>query len=85
MAFWKHRSKTQPEAAGAGIPALTEPKESCCGCSACCMVCPVGAITMEPDGEGFLYPVIDAKKCVRCGRCMSVCAFKEAQAKKGFR
>ena len=38
-----------------------------------------GAITMLPDEEGFLYPVIDAGICVRCYKCVSVCAFKDAQ------
>lgn len=36
-----------------------------------------GAITMLPDEEGFLYPVIDASLCVRCYRCLQACAFKQ--------
>lgn len=35
-----------------------------------------GAITMMPDEEGFLYPVVDAEICTRCYKCISVCAFK---------
>lgn len=35
-----------------------------------------GAITMLPDEEGFLYPVIDASKCIRCYRCLRVCPMK---------
>lgn len=35
-----------------------------------------GAITMLPDEDGFLYPVIDAQICIRCYRCLSVCDFK---------
>lgn len=84
MAFWKKRGPKQGKPAHDGIPALTEPKGSCCGCSACCSACPAGAIRMEPDEEGFLYPVIDGEKCIRCGRCLSVCAFKKAQREKGF-
>ena len=38
-----------------------------------------GAITMLPDEEGFLYPVVDAEICVRCYLCMKVCAFHETQ------
>lgn len=28
---------------------------------------------MMPNVEGFLYPVIDETKCVRCGKCRAVC------------
>ena len=31
---------------------------------------------MQPDGEGFLYPRIDAEKCVKCQKCLNVCALK---------
>ena len=58
-------------------PVLYEKKEDCCGCSACYSICPVGAISMEPDEEGFLYPVIDSGKCVCCHQCESVCVFKK--------
>jgi len=33
---------------------------------------------MIPDEEGFLYPSIDAEKCVRCGSCLKVCPIKAA-------
>ena len=36
-----------------------------------------GAISMLPDEEGFLYPVVDAGKCIRCYKCLSVCPYKE--------
>lgn len=35
-----------------------------------------GAISMLPDEEGFLYPVIDDKECIRCYKCLSVCPYK---------
>lgn len=35
-----------------------------------------GAITMLPDEEGFLYPVVDASICIRCYKCENVCDFK---------
>ena len=50
-------------------------KDACSGCTACVEICPVGAIQMEPDQEGFRYPVIDAEKCVHCGRCDRFCSF----------
>ena len=58
------------------LPTLYTRKEDCCGCTACYAVCPKEAITMEPDQEGFDYPVIDESKCVRCYRCIEVCPFK---------
>lgn len=35
-----------------------------------------GAITMLPDEEGFLYPVVDAEICIRCYKCIAVCPMK---------
>ena len=35
--------------------------EDCCGCSACFNICPVQAITMQEDREGFKYPKIDER------------------------
>lgn len=66
------------------LPELYEMKENCCGCTACYAICPSGAISMEPDEEGFLYPVIDASKCIRCYICLKVCSFKENQREKGY-
>lgn len=48
-------------------------KYNCTGCAACHDVCSVGAIKMEFDKEGFLYPRIDSDKCISCGACNSVC------------
>lgn len=58
------------------IPVLFKRKEECCGCSACCSICPQSAISMMSDEEGFLYPKIDDKICVRCYKCTKVCPFK---------
>lgn len=52
---------------------LYSQKNACFGCSACQAVCPNRAITMEPDAEGFFYPVIDPEKCIDCGSCAAVC------------
>lgn len=51
-------------------------KEYCCGCSSCSLKCPTGAIRMQADEEGFLYPNIDAKTCVDCGICERACPIK---------
>ena len=45
----------------------------CTGCSACYNICPTKAISMEINSEGFLYPRIDEKKCVNCGKCKISC------------
>lgn len=77
----------EKQTAGCGekrFPNLTNPKDSCCGCGACFNICPVEAIRMEPDAEGFLYPVVDPEKCIRCYRCETVCVFKKDQQVKGF-
>lgn len=46
--------------------------ESCYGCGACFNVCPTGAVSMEENAEGFLEPVVDAEKCISCGRCSMI-------------
>ena len=51
--------------------------DDCCGCTACASICPHDAIIMQPDVMGFLYPVVDATKCVNCGLCQKVCAFND--------
>lgn len=48
-------------------------KYVCCGCHGCYQVCPVDAITMTSDDEGFLYPEVDGQKCIHCGKCEQVC------------
>lgn len=55
---------------------LYQKKEACCGCSACVDICPVGAINMLSDEEGFCYPLIDEKKCIGCNRCKRTCPIK---------
>ena len=55
------------------LPILYEQKAFCFGCYACASICPVKAITMKNDKEGFIYPVIDADKCVACKKCINTC------------
>ena len=59
------------------LPELYLKREDCCGCTACYTMCPVHAITMRPDEEGFLYPVVDAEVCIRCGACLKACPLRK--------
>lgn len=47
-------------------------KKNCFGCGACDNICPLDAIEMRYDEEGFLYPIIN-ENCVNCGKCTQVC------------
>lgn len=53
----------------------------CCGCTACASICPHDAITMQPDTLGFLYPKVDADRCIGCGLCEKVCVFNDSYDK----
>lgn len=57
-------------------PNLTLPKTNCCGCGVCKYICPVDAIEMVEDEEGFLYPKINEEKCIKCYKCVNSCIFK---------
>ena len=59
-----------PAAPAAG-PVLCS-REDCTGCAACAAVCPVNAIEMRPDHEGFLRPVV-GEACILCRRCEQTC------------
>lgn len=64
------------------FPILFKKKENCCGCTACYSACEKKAITMREDEEGFEYPVIDERACVRCYICVRVCPIKKINEKK---
>lgn len=61
--------------------ALKVDKYLCTGCGVCANVCPVGAITMKPNDEGFMNPVVNNDTCIDCGRCVSKCIALHPQYK----
>lgn len=50
---------------------------NCCGCGLCNVLCPVGALSLRNDEEGFAYPILDIPKCIECGKCTRICSFTE--------
>lgn len=56
-----------------GTIQINQRMNGCTGCGACKQSCPVNAITMVANEKGFLYPVIDKQKCIRCKKCVAVC------------
>ena len=61
------------------VPTLYMRKEDCCGCEACVAICQMNAIEMFEDEEGFYYPSIDAKECIRCNSCINACPIKSVR------
>ena len=73
--------KSDDDTVQKNLPELYKRREECCGCTACYAICPVKAICMRPDEEGFLYPVIDSKKCIRCYKCQNISPLKMSSYK----
>lgn len=58
-------------------------KENCTSCFACYNVCPVNAIEMIEDTEGFKYPKVNEEKCIKCGLCDRICPIINNKSKEG--
>lgn len=48
-------------------------KKNCTGCGLCASICPKKCIEMKENKEGFIYPVVDTKKCINCKLCEKKC------------
>ena len=51
--------------------------QKCCGCSACSHICPVRAIAVKENENGFFQAYLDESKCIQCGLCDRVCPSKK--------
>lgn len=68
-----HRETQQKRRLSRQMEQVYDLTENCYGCGACVNICPRDTIHMEPNEEGFLYPVIDEAECIDCGKCKKVC------------
>ena len=48
-------------------------KYHCTGCGGCQHICPIQAIEMKKNEEGFTYPIVNPQTCVHCKKCVSYC------------
>ena len=55
------------------LETLTLKNKLCTGCGACLNICPVNAIHMEKNAQGFLYPAVEPDICMECNQCIKVC------------
>ena len=56
-------------------------KTKCTGCGACLNSCPVNAISMAEDEDGFIYPSVNLSLCINCGKCNQVCVMENDSLK----
>ena len=45
----------------------------CTGCRMCAQICPVKAIDMKENEDGFFEPIINKEKCIKCSLCFKRC------------
>lgn len=45
----------------------------CCACKTCMVACPVAAVKIVIDSDGYEQIAVDDKVCIQCGLCEKVC------------
>lgn len=45
----------------------------CTSCQLCAAICPVSAINITLDSDGFYRPVVNDEKCIDCSLCSKIC------------
>lgn len=55
------------------LKTVTGREDECSGCGECITFCSKKSISFARNSNGFQVPVIDAKTCIQCGLCKSVC------------
>ncbi len=83
LAGEKEEERTAASEGAETLPQLA-PRTHCTGCGACASGCPKDAIEMKRDKEGFLYPVVDGKRCVHCGHCTAICPALQSRQQGPF-
>lgn len=48
-------------------------EKKCTGCAACADTCPVDALSVVQNENGFFVPSLNETLCVDCGKCVKVC------------
>ena len=56
--------------------------KQCCGCGSCASVCPVNAISIKINNDGFQHYIIDRTKCINCGMCQNACPMMRIHSKE---
>jgi coenzyme F420-reducing hydrogenase beta subunit len=48
-------------------------EKPCCGCGICAVICPVKAIEIDLNKDGFFEAILEKNKCISCRQCLKVC------------